>query len=354
MFAIAFAGLLVGLALLTWSADQFVIGAARVAARLRLSTVVIGAVVIGFGTSAPEIVVSSIAAGQGKLDIAVGNIIGSNVANLSMVLGAAALVLPITVAGTTLRREAPISLGATIIFAVLVRDGLTRADGAIMFFTLVVALGVILTSARGGGDSELAAEVSEFLDEDTPPKLAREVVRTLAGLLGTMAAAQLLVINASSLARSFGLAEGFIGLTIVAIGTSLPELATSMQAARKGETDLIIGNLLGSNLFNSLAVGGAAALVGPGLVESTQLTGLALYFMLTISVLATVFMITGAHVVRAEGIILLTLYVASLPLLAESAPENTDGTAAAAPSGMLIEMVDQSGQLASTATRSRD
>ena len=306
-------GVVAGLVLLTLAADQFVVGAARLAARLRLSTVVIGALVIGFGTSAPEMVVSGIAAGQGHLDIAVGNIIGSNVANLTLVLGTAALAVPIAVRSPTMRREAPLSLGALLLFAVIVQGGLSRLDGFVLVGALAVALTIVLTTAKE--DPEIGDEVAEYLAEEGRIRTGREAVRTLLGLAGTLVAAQLLVVTASDLARRFGLAEGFIGLTIVAIGTSLPELATSLQAARKGETDLIIGNLLGSNLFNSLAVGAIAALVGPGAIGDPQLAGVATLFMVVIGVAATAFMATGRAVVRWEGLVLLAGYVVAMPLL---------------------------------------
>ena len=312
---LSIAGVVAGLALLTLAADQFVLGAARVSARLRLSAVVIGAVVIGFGTSAPEMVVSAIAAAQGHVDIAVGNIIGSNVANLSLILGASALVIPVAVRSPTLRREAPISLAGTLLFALLVQGGLHRIDGLVLAVALAVALALILRGARTP-ESEMNREVAEYLEDDTRTvTVGREAVRVLLGLAGTLVAAQVLVMSASDIARSIGLSEGFIGLTVVAIGTSLPELATSLQAARKGETDLIVGNLLGSNLFNSLAVGAVAGLTGPGPLGDPQLAGFATLVMIAVSVVATLFMATGRAVVRWEGVLLVAGYVVVVPLL---------------------------------------
>jgi cation:H+ antiporter len=311
---LAILGLVAGLVLLTYASDQFVVGAARIATALRLSAVIIGAVVIGVGTSAPELLVSVVAAAQGSLDIAVGNIVGSNVANLTLVLGVAAVLTPLGVHGGVLRREAPIALGAVILFALLVRGELTRVDGVLLLAGLVAALTLVLLSARQG-DPALEAEVADFVTEG-PPSARRESVRAVLGLLGTLGAAQLLVFSAVTIAREAGLGEGFVGLTVVAIGTSLPELATSVQAARKGETDLIIGNLLGSNLFNSAAVGGAVALAGPGTVEDPKLVGLALVVMVGTAALATLLMVTERTVVRWEGVALLVGYAAVLPLLA--------------------------------------
>lgn len=307
-------GVVAGLVLLTVSADQFVAGAARIAAVMRLSAVVIGAVVIGFGTSAPELVVSAIAAGQGSLDIAVGNVVGSNVANLSLVLGVAALVAPIAVGSTVLRREAPLSLAATLVFAVLVQGGLSRWNATVLGLLLVAALTLILRQARGGDDA-LAGEVEEYLGGEAP-SLPREWTRTVLGLVGTLAAAQVLVSSATAIAAEVGLAEGFVGLTIVAIGTSLPELATSVQAARKGETDLIVGNLLGSNLFNAGAVAAVAGLIGPGPLADPTIVGFATLLMVAVAVVATAFMVTGRRVVRWEAGVLVAGYVACVPLLA--------------------------------------
>lgn len=307
-------GVVAGLALLTVAADQFVIGAARLSAAFRLSPVVIGAVVIGFGTSTPEMLVSGLAAGQGSIDIGVGNIVGSNVVNLTLVLGVAALVTPIVVRSPVLRREAPLSLGAVLLFALLVQGGLTRLEGAILAVAMLAALVIILRSARTD-DPQLSAEVADYL-ADGSPMVRGEVVRTLLGLAGTLGAAQVLVVSANNIADLLGLAEGFIGLTVVAVGTSLPELATALQAARKNETDLIVGNLLGSNLFNSGAVAATAALVGPGPLTDPNLAGLGTYLMVGVGVAATALMVTGRQVVRWEGVLLVAVWLGALPLLA--------------------------------------
>jgi len=307
-------GVVFGLVLLTYAADQFVVGATRVAAALRLSTVVIGALVIGFGTSAPEAVVSGLAAGRGQMDLAAGNVIGSNVANLTLVLGVAALVAPITVRSRVLKREAPLSLAAVVLFALLVQGGLSLLDGAILGVALVTALTLILRSSREG-DPGLSAEVDSFLTE-ARPSLRTEWVRTIVGLVAVVIAAQILVVSASDIATRFGLDEGFVGFTIVAIGTSLPELATALQSARRKETDLIVGNLLGSNLFNATAVGTVIALAGPSDAIGRNLSLYATLLMVTVALIATIFMVTGRRVARSEGALLLIGYLAVLPFLA--------------------------------------
>jgi cation:H+ antiporter len=312
---LAILGIVVGLGLLAVAADQFVAGAARLATVLRISPVVVGAVVIGFGTSAPELLASGLATGRGSLDLAVGNIVGSNVANLTLVLGIAALVTPILVHSPVLRREAPLSLGAVVAFAIVVQGGVSWVGGVILTVVLVLALGAILLASRRG-DPLMAAEVEEFL-ADGPPSTGRETVRTLLGLIGTVGAAYLLVESAVAIAEQLGLAQGFVGFTVVAVGTSLPELATAVQAARKGETDLIVGNLLGSNLFNAGAVGALAAFLGAGQDPGATMTGLGVVLMVGVALLATILMVTGRRVVRWEGALLLVGYVAVLPFLAD-------------------------------------
>lgn len=244
---VALIAVVIGLVLLTKAADWFVAGAARLSAVLKVPPVIIGAVVVGFGTSAPEMVVSGIASTQGKLDIAVGNIIGSNVANLTLVLGVASLICLMHVDSSVLRREAPLSTASVVLFAILVQDGLERWEGAVLLAALVTALGVLFFGSREGSE-ELIGEIDEFLDGDDEVSAVKESFRTLVGLVGVIAGAQLTVWGASEIAAELDLGEGFIALTLVALGTSLPELVTAIAAARKGEDELIIGNLLGSNL----------------------------------------------------------------------------------------------------------
>jgi cation:H+ antiporter len=313
--------IVVGLGLLAKAADHFVTGAARLAGALRIAPVVIGAVVIGVGTSAPEALVSTLAAGQGKLDIGVGNVIGSNAANLTLVLGTAAIIAPIRAPMGILRRELPVAVAATVAFAVAVQNGLSRPESIALLGALVVALVVLLSGSRSRGregdeDQVLAAEVTEYLASDGRVVVKKEVVRTLLGLIGTVAGAQAMVTGASGIAEQLGVGEGFVGLTLVAIGTSLPELVTAIAAARKGEDELIIGNLLGSNLFNSLAVAGLAGVVGPGQLTDPTLAGFATLLMLAVTAGAALAMVGGRSVVRWEGVVLLVVYAGTVPLLA--------------------------------------
>lgn len=313
---LALVAIVVGLVLLTKAADAFVTGAARLSAALNVPPVIIGAIVVGFGTSAPELVVSAIAAANGKADIAVGNIIGSNVANLSLVLGISALLCVMTVDSSILRREAPLSTAAVVLFAVLVQGGgVTTPEGLVLLVALIGAIGYLFFGPRGNSD-DLASEVDEFLDDEAGIKTGAEAVRTLLGLIGVVAGAQLTVTGASDVADRLGLGEGFVGLTLVALGTSLPELMTAIAAARKGEHELIVGNLLGSNLFNSLAVGASVGVLGPDRLTDTELAGTGTVLMLAVAFGAWLFMYTGRRVQRWEGFVLLGVYLVAVPMLA--------------------------------------
>jgi len=297
--------LVVGIVLLTIAADHFVEGAVSLADVFDISPVVVGALVIGFGTSLPEMLVSGVAAVQGDADLGVGNVIGSNVANLSLVLGLAALVAVITIDSITARRELPLCVASVLLFALLVQGGFEFWEGMILLVALVATLAWLLSHAH---DHD---EESPAVDHDGTP--VSSAVRTVLGLIGTVGGAWLLVEGGTSLADELGLTGGFVGLTLVAIGTSLPEMVTAVVAARKGETDLIIGNLLGSNIFNSLAVGAVLGLLGPGPLTDNTLAGLATFIMIAVVLVAAVFLYTGGKVVRWQAAALLVIYLATMP-----------------------------------------
>lgn len=303
----------IGLWLLTNAADEFVEGAANVASALSISPVVIGAVIVGFGTSAPELLVSSLAAWNGDLDLGVGNVVGSNVANLTLVLGAAALIVLLRVSPAVLAKEAPLSLLAVLLFAYFTTGGLQRWEGLVLLVTLVGALTWIVAGGR------VDTVQSHSLDNGGP--LSTQAVRTAGGLIGTVAGAQLLVWGASAIATMAGLSGGFIGFTLVAIGTSLPELVTAVAAARKGETEIILGNLLGSNIFNSLAVGGAIATIQPGVVEDRELATIGVVGMALVGFIAWAFMVTRKRVHRLEAVVLLAIWLTSVVLMARGATD---------------------------------
>lgn len=301
-----------GLIVLTFAADHFVAGAARIAVFYKVSPVVIGAVLIGFGTSAPEMVVSGIAAGQGDLDIGVGNIIGSNVANISLVLAAAAAIRTIPVASSTLRREVPISVASVIVFALLVQGEITRLEGALLAVLIATFLIFVLRSSTS--DETFDDDVDDIVG-DEPVEVWKEAFRALLGLLFVVGSSYFIVDGAERVAEALELSGGFVGFTLVALGTSAPELVTSVQAARQGETELLVGNLLGSNVFNSLAVGGIIGLVGPGPVLDTTLAETGSILMVGIVVVSAVFMFVGGSVGRNKAFVLFFMWVVSVVVL---------------------------------------
>lgn len=313
----------VGLALLTVAADHLVLGSSRLATRLRIPPVVVGVVVIGLGTSAPEFLVSGVAAARGDAGIAVGNIVGSNILNLTLILGVAALVAPVAVTSAIVRREVPLAVAAMVVFAFVAWAGLSPLTGAVL---TVLAVAAVLLLLRWAGHSRaemgLASEVQGFtaspatVDVPVPASRLRgwvEPVRALAALLAVLAGAQLLVGNAAAIAADFGVSQVIIGFTLVAVGTSLPELVTALAAQRRGESDLVVGNLFGSNLFNSL-IGGA--IVGFASAGTPAKAGVALLVTMILSGgLAWALLRRGLILNRVEGAALLAAYIVTLPLL---------------------------------------
>lgn len=261
-----------GLVVLAWSADRFVLGAAASARYLGLPALVIGMVVIGFGTSAPELVVSAFAAAGGNPELALGNAYGSNIANIALILGVTAVIAPIAVRRAILRQEIPILLVATGLAFVLLLDlELSRAD-AVMLLTAFAAYMVwsVYTGMRTKGDV-LAREVEAEVAEHHLSKRAA-IGWLIAGLVLLVVSSHFLVEGAVGVATALGLSDLVIGLTVVAVGTSLPELASAIAAVRKGENDLVLGNIIGSSLFNGLAVVGIAGAIAPAVVEPQILT----------------------------------------------------------------------------------
>lgn len=314
---LALTALVCGVAVLAWASDQFVLGAARVALLRNVPTLVVGVVIVGFGTSAPEMLVSGLAVINDETAVAVGNVVGSNLANLSLLLGIGAILVPLTIESSAVRREAPMVVGATALFGLAVQGGVSRWEGALLLAAMAASL--VVVTRRGGSasqadDDQIGVDAAE-LAEASEHKLSREAVRTVVGLIGTIASAQLLLWAALRLAEETGLSNGFVGVTLVAIGTSLPELVTVIQSARRGETDLIVGNLLGSNLFNALAVGGLIGMIGGPPVDDRSLTIVATGAAFVVACIALVTMITGHTVNRLEGIGLIALYAITIPLL---------------------------------------
>ncbi|MEQ8436696.1 MAG: sodium:calcium antiporter [Ilumatobacter fluminis] len=304
------AAIIVGVAALAWAADQFVIGAARVALIRNVPSLVVGVVIVGFGTSAPELLVSALAVLDDNTAVAVGNVVGSNLANLTLLLGIGAVI----VESRTVRLEAPLVLAATIAFAFAVQGGIQRWEGVLLVVGLAGSLVVIARQPAADPTDAVGDDVIELADAEHH-RFGVEVGRTVAGLVATVATAQLLLWGAMRVADETGLSGGFVGVTLVAVGTSLPELVTVIQSARRRETDLIVGNLLGSNLFNALAVGGVIGILGAPALDDTSLTIVGAGAAVVAAGLATIAMATRRTVTRTEGIVLIVAYVATIPLL---------------------------------------
>lgn len=309
---LAFVALIAGLALLVWSADKFVDGAAATARYAGMPPLLIGMVIIGFGTSAPEMVVSALASMQGNPGLALGNAYGSNITNIALILGLTALISPIAVSSQVVRKEIPILLGITLLTGALLIDGhLGRSDALILGGVFIGLLGwSIWTGIKGKGDA-LDEDVNVEIDSEAMP-LKKAIFWLIVGLVLLVGASRLLVWGAVTIAQAFGISDLVIGLTIVAVGTSLPELASSLMAIKKKEHDLALGNVLGSNLFNTLAVVGIAAGIAPLDVDPAVLSrDWSLMMGLTLLLLVMCLGRKGqGRINRVEGGILLCIFVA--------------------------------------------
>lgn len=305
--------LLIGLVLLVIGSDQLVDGSARVSRRLGLSPVVVGVVIIGFGTSTPELLVTLLAAYEGVFDLGVGNIIGSNIANVLLVLGVAAVVGPVVVGRATVRREVPLSLLGVAAFAWAIQGELRRVDGLLLAGLLVAVIILLISASRRASRQGVPTMTAPGDDV----RLGRESLRAGLGLVGTLVGAQAVVIGGGAIAVTAGLSEALIGLTVVALGTSLPELAAAVQAVRRKESDLLVGNVLGSNLFNALAVGPVVVWTGASLdrLVSPELSGSATLVMLA-AVVAVSLMLARRRIGRIGGVALVVAYVAAVGVMA--------------------------------------
>ena len=307
---IAAISVLFGLALLTWSADKFVDGASSTARHLGVSPLIIGMLIIGFGTSAPEMVVSAIAALDGAPNLALGNAYGSNIANIALVLGLTAVIAPITVNSKILRREYPLVIVVMLVAGWQLQSGIITHWEAWLLLGLFLAFMGWAVYQGKNNDDVLAVEVDTELAE-SPMTLPRSIIWLLVGLILLVLSSQVLVWGAIEIATELGVSELVIGLTIVAVGTSLPELASCIAAVRKQEHDLALGNILGSNIFNTLAVVGIAGVITPIEFDYDVFTR----DWSTMMVLTVILLVLGlgragkGRINRLEGALLLGLYI---------------------------------------------
>ena len=314
---LAYTSIIVGFALLTWGADRFVLGSSAIARNMGISPLIIGLTIVGFGTSFPEMLISGVAAWDGNSDLAIGNAIGSNITNIGLVLGFTALIMPLEVQSDMLKREFP-ALFIIMGFAFLLMfDGvLGRMDGLLLIAGLVIMLHwVVKLAMRTRQTDPLKAEFAAEIPYHMPMKIA--LLNFLGGLVVLFISSKILVWGSVTIAKSFGISDLVIGLTVVAVGTSLPELAASVMSAIKKEHDIAVGNVIGSNMFNLLAVMGIPGIIHPSAFEPLALSrDFVWMFLFTV---ALIIMVNGfrrkGHINRLDGGILLTGYIAYLVYL---------------------------------------
>lgn len=304
--------LIIGLVFLVWSADKLVFGAAALARNVGISPLVIGMTILAMGSSAPEMMVSATAALEGKTDTAVGNVLGSNIANIALILGITAMIKPLSISSAVLRRELPLMIAVTLIAGLILWDShLGFFEGVILFALFAAFILAMLRISKaekesGNADALLDDQESEVPEGVSNTKAAMSVV---IGLIVLPLAADRLVDSAVVIAQYFGMSDLVIGLTIIAIGTSLPELAASLAGVLKGEDDMAVGNIIGSNVFNILAVMGIPGVINPSLL-SEHAMGRDFWVMLGLSLLLVVMALGKSKSInRIEGGILFVLFL---------------------------------------------
>jgi cation:H+ antiporter len=306
--------IIAGFFLLVWSADRFVEGASSAAKHFGMSPLLIGMLIVGFGTSAPEMVVSAIAASEGNPALALGNAYGSNIVNIALILGVTAMVTPIAVHSKIVKKELPLLLALILFAGFLLLDGdLTLIDGLILIGGFFVLIGwSVYTALKSKGDM-LEEEMEEELNEHPMP-LKKAVFWLIVGLIFLIGSSKILVWGAVDIAHTLGVSDLIIGLTIVALGTSLPELAASIIAAKKGEHDIAIGNIVGSNMFNLLAVVGIATVIAPipSIPAEVLERDWLVMFALTLAFLVMTYGLKGKNpqITRFKGFTLFLAFVA--------------------------------------------
>jgi len=294
--------LIVGFVFLIKGSDIFVDGASSIASLLKIPTIIVGLTIVAFGTSAPEAAVSITSSLTGSNAMAVSNIIGSNLFNMLMVIGVAALLSELLMEKSVLEKDLPFLVGITILFAIFIFIGwdITNIEGIILLLILVAYIYYLIRSSKKSKDSGVVEK----------PKLSlpKSIIFILIGLAGIIIGGDLVVDSASAIAIAFGMSETLVGLTIVAIGTSLPELVTSLTALKKGENQMVIGNVIGSNIFNILFVLGASSAISAIPLDSSMLIDV--IFMIFVTILCFIFGKTQDKYDKKEGVILILLFVA--------------------------------------------
>ena len=305
--------ILVGIVLVLWGADRLTDGAVAVAEKMKMPQIVIGLTIVAMGTSMPEFCVSLVSALKGTTDLAVGNIVGSNIFNTLLIVGVSAWVAPMTILKSTVRKDIPFALFASVILLIMCLDGnISRLDAGILFVLFLVFMYVTLKGAKTK-DDDTTAKTDSIEDNKKTMATWLSIVWIIVGLACLIGGSNLFVEGATKVAEHIGVSEAVIGLTIVAGGTSLPELATSVVSARKGNSGIAIGNVLGSNVFNILAILGVTGVITP--MHLQGITMLDLSMMVVSTLLVWLFSFTKYKIARWEGIVLTIVFIGYMVVL---------------------------------------
>lgn len=305
--------ILVGIVLVLWGADRLTDGAVAVAEKMKMPQIVIGLTIVAMGTSMPEFCVSLVSALKGTTDLAVGNIVGSNIFNTLLIVGVSAWVAPMTILKSTVRKDIPFALFASVILLIMCLDGnISRLDAGILFVLFLVFMYVTLNGAKTKED-DTTAKTDSIEDKKKPMAAWLSIVWIIVGLACLIGGSNLFVEGATKVAEHIGVSEAVIGLTIVAGGTSLPELATSVVSARKGNSGIAIGNVLGSNVFNILAILGVTGVITP--MHLQGITMLDLSMMVVSTLLVWLFSFTKYKIARWEGVVLTIVFIGYMVVL---------------------------------------
>ena len=308
--------ILVGIVLVLWGADRLTDGAVAMAEKMKMPQIVIGLTIVAMGTSMPEFCVSLVSALKGTTDLAVGNIVGSNIFNTLLIVGVSAWVAPMTILKSTVRKDIPFALFASVILLIMCLDGnISRLDAGILFVLFLVFMYVTLKGAKTK-DDDTTAKTDSIEDNKNPMAAWLSIVWIIVGLACLIGGSNLFVEGATKVAEHIGVSEAVIGLTIVAGGTSLPELATSVVSARKGNSGIAIGNVLGSNVFNILAILGVTGVITP--MHLQGITMLDLSMMVVSTLLVWLFSFTKYKIARWEGIVLTIVFIGYMVVLCQN------------------------------------
>ena len=319
---VSFILLIVGLVLILLGADALVNGASAVARKYGISEFVVGLTIVGIGTSAPELIVSAISAINGSSDIAIGNVVGSNISNVFMILGITAIIAPISLTKSNLKYDLPIALGVSLLLFVLAYDSIflgkefnviSRWDGLILIALFILFMIYSFKSSASGDQNEESAE-----SENGKVNIVKSVLLIVCGLVGLVLGGRLFVNSGSDIARGFGVSDAFIGITVMAVGTSLPELAASVNAAIKKKGQMALGNVIGSNIFNILLILGTSSIIRPLTLGGITMIDMGMMILTTVMIMLSALLISKKEIKRGVGALFFMIYFAYIVYLASN------------------------------------